>query len=273
MKKKIETLGTHAITLWVRWLAGLKVPVCLRATVWKFLGNRFGVNWAEVGLPLSQFARFQDFFTRTIDPDLRPIDAAADALVSPVDGTVHSVVPITGGQLFQIKGHRYSLQEFLGPWSSSTQGLEGGLAVTLYLSPKDYHHIHAPVDCELTEGCVVPGTLWPVNPWANHNVLDLYIRNERAGMRLQVGDHTVTFFMVGALCVGGIETRFCHRPKGAWSGKIDPIQSIRKGQELGQFLFGSTVVMLLPPSIRAMITVNEGDQVRVGQRIGTFKGA
>jgi phosphatidylserine decarboxylase len=249
----------------------------LREPVLRSLGNRFGVNWAEMPHAVGEFESWQAFFTRGLPAGARPVDASADAIVSPADGAVHSVVTIEQGQLFQIKGRHYTLHEFLGPWSARAAQLEGGTAVTIYLRPRDYHHVHAPVDGAVTDGCVIPGTLWPVNPWANRSVEDLYNRNERVGMRIAINQNGVQnvpyyYFMVGALCVGGIETVFCHRPTQAWEGPLGSPLSKTRGEELGQFLFGSTVIMLYPREARVSFQVDVGQEVRLGQRIGTLGG-
>lgn len=278
MKDALVRAVTHTVSRGAQFLAETRMAPALRGPILRTLGNRFGVNWAEMPQPVTEFESWQAFFTRGLPPGARSIDPSPEALTSPCDGAVHSVVPIERGELFQIKGRTYTLPDFLGPWAQRATELEGGTAVTIYLRPKDYHHVHAPVDGAVTEGCVIPGTLWPVNPWANRSVAQLYNRNERVGMRIVVNQNGVRdvpyyYFMVGALCVGGIETVFCHRPVQAWHGPLGSAMGKKRGEELGQFLFGSTVIMLFPKAAQVQFDVSVGQEVRLGQRIGTVGGS
>ena len=278
MKDAAVRALTHFVSRGAQFLAETRMAPGLREPLLRALGNRFGVDWSQMPQALDQFESWQAFFTRGLPPGARTVDSAPEALVSPCDGAVHSVVTIEQGRLFQIKGRAYTLSDFLGPWYARAAELEGGTAATIYLRPKDYHHVHAPLDGAVTEGRVIPGTLWPVNPWANRTVGDLYNRNERVGMRIALNQNGVRdvsyyYFMVGALCVGGIETVFCHRPIQAWDGPLGTPIARAKGDELGQFLFGSTVIMLFPRAAQVEFHVTVGQELRMGQRIGTIGGA
>lgn len=283
----MQRLATHGISRFMQLVSETTIPQSWREPILRKFGDAYGVDWAEVPDQLSNYKKFADFFSRGLPDGARQTETGKKTITSPVDGAVHSVVEISDGQMFQIKGQHYSATDFLGPYGGEAKDYEGGTAITIYLRPKDYHHVHAPIDCTVTDGCVVPGTLWPVNPWANKNVRKLYSKNERVGMRLlpklthpdgpnstEAGGATaansIWYFMVGALCVGGIETVFCYRPKNSWHGPIREGLTRKSGDELGQFLFGSTVVMLWPKSLDATFDVDVGDELRLGQAIGTM---
>lgn len=262
---------THLISRAVGMAAALPLPPGLRNVLLRSFGTLYGVNWDELDRQLGEYRSFQQFFTRNLPAGVRPLAVGENLLRSPVDGAVHSVVGIHAGELYQIKGRTYSLEQFLGPWSEAANELEGGQAATLYLRPKDYHHIHMPTQATVEAVCYIPGTLWPVNPWANRNVTHLYSRNERLGFRLRSDFGTWYLHMVGALCVGGMESVIVNRPKERMDKVLQNPVTLQAGDQLGQFLFGSTVVLLFPPDCRMIFAVKAEDEVRVGSLLATVK--
>ncbi|AWI55142.1 phosphatidylserine decarboxylase [Aquabacterium olei] len=226
--------GGALTTAFIRWFAG-----------------RYGVNMAEAAQPeLSSYTSFNEFFTRPLKPGARPI--ATTRLVCPVDGAVSQCGPIDRDQIFQAKGHSYSTTALVGGDRALAAQFEGGHFATLYLSPKDYHRIHMPCEGRLTRMIYVPGELFSVNPATARGVPGLFARNERVVCVFEGENGPFVLTLVGATVVGSMAT--------VWHGVVNPPRPgkvrewhyadqqivLRKGEEMGRFLLGSTVVMLFP---------------------------
>lgn len=195
---------------------------------------------------------FNDFFTRYLKPELRPLNAGDNALAHPVDGAISQLGDIEEGRIFQAKGHDYSLQELLGGDADDAKPFVNGRFATVYLAPKDYHRIHMPCDGVLRKMIYVPGDLYSVNPLTAANVPNLFARNERVVAIFDTDVGRMSMVLVGATIVASIGT--------VWSGTVTPptagrIQSwdyptqghgaihLKKGEEMGHFKLGSTVVL------------------------------
>jgi phosphatidylserine decarboxylase len=213
---------------------------------------RYKVNMAEAAQsnPAS-YATFNDFFTRPLKPGARPL-ARAD-WVCPVDGAISQIGPIAGDQIFQAKGHHYSATALVGGDAALAAQFQDGAFATLYLSPRDYHRIHMPCAGRLTRMIYVPGALFSVNPTTARGVPGLFARNERVVCVFQSEYGPFVLTLVGATIVGSMAT--------TWHGVINPPRpglvrewrydgadapQLAKGEEMGRFLLGSTVVMLFP---------------------------
>lgn len=217
-------------------------------------------------------------FTRALRPGARPLDPDPRAIVSPVDGTLSQIGPIADGRIVQAKGHDYSVRDLLGERGDLHRLFEGGGFATVYLSPKDYHRIHMPVSGDLIETRHLGGRLFSVNAVTAALVPDLFARNERVVTLFGTEAGPMALVLVGAIFVGGIET--------VWQGEIAPAPSaaacrrwpdqrvrLGRGEEMGRFNLGSTVVLLFPAGTMAWEAgLQPGDQVRMGQRIGTLLG-
>ncbi len=228
-------------------------------TTWvirKFVA-RYGVNMAEAADPeIGHYATFNDFFTRALKPGARPL-ADAD-LICPVDGAISQFGRLTGNagdQVFQAKGHQYSTTALLGGDPFQALPFAGGHFATLYLSPRDYHRIHMPCDGRLTRMTHVPGALFSVNPTTARGVPGLFARNERVVCFFEGPHGPFVLVLVGATIVGSMATVWhgmVNPPRPghvrSWTYDDSPGQSVvlRKGDEMGRFLLGSTVVMLFP---------------------------
>lgn len=260
------------LTAGVGVLARSRAPWTRHAIPW-FI-RRYGVNMAEAAQPdPAAYACFNDFFTRPLREDARPLSAAG--LVCPVDGAVSQCGPIEGEGLLQVKGHRYSASALLGGDAALAARFRNGDFATIYLSPKDYHRIHMPCAARLERMIHVPGALFSVNPVTVRGVPDLFARNERVVCVFEASFGPFALVLVGATIVGSMAT--------AWHGVVTPPRSttvrawryadrevrLKKGEEMGRFLVGSTVVLLFPKgSVRFAPAWEPRLPVRLGEAMG-----
>lgn len=261
-----------AYSAFVGSVAQRTLPGPLRALAYRAFARAVGANLEETELPLGEYSSLGEFFARKLRDGARSIDTAADAIISPCDGVIAARGEAVDGALVQAKGKQYALAELVAD-DALARSLVGGAYVTIYLSPKDYHRVHSPVDAELVSYDYIPGTLWPVNRWATNRRDALLARNERVVIRMNAGAlGTVCVVMVGAAGVGNI--RLAQAPDSASFRRLRERRQIehtglrvKKGDELGAFLLGSTVVMLFQPGAVSL----QGDVaqlVRFGERIG-----
>lgn len=212
--------------------------------------KKYGVSMDEalVSNPAS-YKTFNDFFTRKIKSELRPI-AQVD-LVSPVDGAISQLGKINIDQLHQAKGKSFTTTALLGGDTVLAERFTDGLFATLYLSPKDYHRIHMPCLGRLQKMIYIPGDLYSVNPLTARSIDKLFARNERVVCVFEGEQGPFVMVLVGATVVGSIKTVWhglvnSPRPVGLQTWKYNGDLVLQKGEEMGQFLLGSTVVMLFP---------------------------
>ena len=235
---------------------------------------KYGVNMAEALNPaLGSYTSFNDFFTRALREGARPL-AGVD-LICPVDGAISQCGPIQGGQIFQAKGHSYSAQALLGGDAALAAQFADGLFATLYLSPKDYHRIHMPCDGRLTRMIHVPGALFSVNPASARAVPGLFARNERVVCMFDSAHGPFALVLVGATIVGSMAT--------VWHGVVNPprpgkprdwrydssVIALKRGQEMGRFQLGSTVVLLFPKGAMSLAPDWHAERaIRMGEAMG-----
>jgi phosphatidylserine decarboxylase len=260
----------QALTSFAGWVAGKERGSVTTWIVRRFVA-KYDVNMAEaVESDISRYASFNDFFTRALKPGARPI---ADApLVSPVDGAISQFGPIAGHQIFQAKGHAYSTTALVGGDATLAALFKDGSFATLYLSPRDYHRIHMPCDGRLTRMVYVPGDLFSVNPTTARGVPGLFARNERVVCLFESDRGPFVLVLVGATIVGSMAT--------VWHGVVNPPRGgevrewryddreivLEKGEEMGRFLLGSTVVMLFPrPALAFNPDWAPGRMIRLGE--------
>ncbi|MBH0087245.1 phosphatidylserine decarboxylase [Psychrobacter sp. SCQQ22] len=216
------------------------------------------------------YESFNDFFTRELKDDARPIDTTADGIVSPADGVISQLGQIEDHKLLQAKGRYYDVGQLLAD-SEDGQYFADGSFTTVYLAPSNYHRVHMPFDGTLTKTRYVPGTLFSVNNTTADNVPDLFARNERLVCMFDTKYGKAAVVMVGAMIVAGIET--------VATGKIsrtDDIQeadhdmSFEKGDELGRFYLGSTAIVVLPKAAKAawQDSMKANSVVQMGQLLG-----
>jgi phosphatidylserine decarboxylase len=236
--------------------------------------RHYDVDLEEVQEDLSAFKTFNEFFTRTLKDGARPIASGAKTLVSPSDGLVVAAEDIgADGQIGQIKGTTYSLDSLLNdPHLAETY--VGGKQITIYLSPRDYHRVHAPLSGSVTRISHIAGQCFPVNEWAATHIENLYGLNERVLIEMLTSAYGhVGLVMVGAANVARISLAF-HELQSNNKTDGDTIEldgiALKGGEELGRFNLGSTVVLLLPKNDAFTLSCSTGDTVKMGQALGTI---
>ena len=235
----------------------------------------FDINMDEaISDDLASFDSFNAFFTRELKPEVRPLDTGDNTLISPADGVISQAGKISKNKILQAKNVDYSLARLVGD-SHQAKQYENGLFSTIYLSPKDYHRVHIPTDGQLLSTRYIPGELFSVNHQTAQMVPNLFARNERLVCEFkseQLGHFSVIF--VGAMLVAGIET--------IWSGMEKPGPGavrendfseqnlcFSKGDEIGRFVFGSTVILLFPENaISLENNIQSLNPVKMGEKIG-----
>ena len=256
----------RALSRFVGWAADRRIPPALRAPVYRTYSRLTGADLGEVRLPLAGFPSLGQFFVRELSDGARTFSRDPSDLCSPVDGTVQSLCRVERGSVFQAKGRAYALRDLLGGLADA-HDLEGGFAWTIYLSPRDYHRIHAPEACRLSAVEWLPGARWSVAPKVLDRRTVLSI-NERAVLQLETDRGRMWLVLVGALNVGrirvvGVEPS--HR------GALAPARIFARGAELARFEMGSTIVLIAPPGgARPIDGLAVGAHVRLGEPIGRF---
>ncbi len=243
-------LPKQALTAFAGLVAGARGGARTTRLIRWFVA-RYGVNMAEAADPaIDSYATFNDFFTRALKPGARPL--ASTDLICPVDGAISQCGAIERDRIFQAKGHHYTTTALLGGDRRLATHFENGSFATLYLSPKDYHRIHMPCDARLLRMLHVPGELFSVNQLTVRGVPGLFARNERVVCLFEGAHGPWVLTLVGATIVGSMAT--------VWHGAVNPPRvrqvrewryddrqlALQRGEEMGRFLLGSTVVLLFP---------------------------
>ncbi len=238
----------------------------------------YDVDVSEAVVPEGGYASFNEFFTRRLVPGARPVDPDPRSIVSPADGKVDDLGPIEVASTLTVKGKLYDVADLLSDPEAAAR-YEGGTFFVVYLSPRDYHRVHAPVDGPVERIRYVPGTLFPVNSIGTEHVPRLFARNERVAIvqkSPRFGE--VTTVMVGAIGVGRIGLSFDELRTN--SGDAPGVREygarapmLRRGDELGVFHLGSTAVVLVGPGHDLSFAVERGRAVRMGERVAGGAGA
>ena len=239
----------------------------------------FDVDLDEVKLDVpGDFATFNDFFIRELKDDAREIGDDDDAIVSPVDGTVSVAGTIQASSIFQAKGINYSLDDLLATDLDTAAGYIDGSFATIYLAPYNYHRVHAPLAGELTAARYVPGDLFSVNEATVSRVQGLFRRNERLVMHFRTATGPAALIFVGALNVGSISTPWTGEIRPRKDGVVDVLDisthptEVEKGDLLGWFNMGSTVILLLPAGACEWDDdLQPGETLRMGEEIGELR--
>lgn len=246
----------------------------LKSALIGWFARHYAIDLEEAEIQsLAEYPSFNAFFTRALRPGARRIDAREDAIVSPADGRLTQAETVTAGRLLQAKGFDYALAELLGASPQAVAGFEGGLAVTIYLAPHNYHRVHTPLAGELTEMRYIAGQRYGVNAATASWIDGLYCRNERLVCWFEAPFGRYALVLVGALNVSSISTSLTGEIRSGADRHWPDLEDARfaRGEEFARFNLGSTVVLVLPRACaRLEPSVHAGMSVRVGQRIGTI---
>jgi len=256
-------------------VARTPLPRFLRRPVYATFARRVGADLSEVERPLDEYGCLDDFFVRRLKPGARPIASDPDVVVSPCDGTIAESGAATAGHLIQAKGIDYKLASLI-PDASAAARFEGGVYLTIYLAPRDYHRVHFPADGGVNGFQHVPGALFPVNALAVRNIGGLFTLNERLITFVDTSFGEVALVMVAATGVGHMTVTYDSvETRGRGRGKARPGPRVRytgsrpveRGGELGAFHLGSTVVLLFEPGRVKLAPLAHGQRIRLGEPI------
>ena len=252
----------------VTWVKNLLISLISRIA---------GINYDEALSPdPADYASFNAWFTRALKPGARTFDPDPKAFLSPCDGKISETGGLDESRILQAKGKDYSVQDLLAGDPVCSQ-LADGYFSTIYLSPKDYHRIHMPLTGRLQRMIHVPGRLFSVAPYTARHVSRLFARNERVIAVFDTDAGPLVMVLVGAMLVSSTET--------VWAGEVTPTKnkevtvkdysseniSLAKGDEMGRFNMGSTVILLMPQgALKSQIKLSSGDVVKVGQKLGAI---
>lgn len=266
----------QTLTAMAGTLAEVKIPAVKNRLIKRFIA-RYGVNMSEAQEENPErYACFNDFFIRHLKPECRPLADAA--IVSPVDGVISELGRIEKGQLLQAKGRYYAVDEFLACEPALFEPFIEGRFATLYLSPKDYHRIHMPINATLKKMIYIPGRLFSVQPATARTVSRLFARNERLAVFFDTDAGLMAMVLVGAVIVGAIGT--------AWEGDLQRLSgrkefdytarplTLEQGEEMGYFKLGSTVVLMFADGkkVNWLPSLKAGDPLRYGEALAALSG-
>lgn len=255
-------------------VASLEPPRALLEGAIGLYVRAYRVDLSECEVPARGFRSFNEFFSRPLRDGARPLEGTASTMVCPADGKLEDEGPIEPGARFLVKGKPYDVGELLGAHDGADR-FDGGRFAVVYLSPRDYHRVHAPVSGRVSRARHVGGTLFPVNRIGLDHVPNLFAKNERVAVHQESERHgEVVTILVGAMVVGGIEVAFdpsirSNQGRGARGGgelRYDDVR-LERGAELGRFLLGSTAIVLTTPAARVTPAIAPGSTVRMGQAL------
>jgi len=258
----------RALTIFIGWLSKVEQPLvretCL--ALWKMFSD---LDLSEA--KKTHFRSVHDCFTRELKEGARPIDTDEQTMVSPCDAIVGACGTVRDGMVLQAKGFPYSLRDLLDD-PSLVQHYRDGSYVTLRLTSSMYHRFHAPHDCTVEQVTYISGDTWNVNPIALKRVENLFCKNERAVIRCRLAatDHLVTLVPVAAILVASIRLHFLDvllhlRYRGA---NVIPCNAkLSKGEEMGWFQHGSTIIIFAPPGLDFAAGIREGQRIKMGQAV------
>lgn len=275
MKNYLSVVLLHLFPkyTYTKWL-GKFVETSISRVFIKTFVRHYRIDLADSNKPIGDYATFGEFFRRSLRPGARPI---GDGIVSPVDGEVRAMGQLLHGEtLLQVKGRAYGLRELLADVNSGRYAqFVGGSYVTLYLSPRDYHRIHAPLDSVLIHHARVPGALFPVNSFSTRHIDGLFVKNERVVSYFRSKDGPYAMVMVGAAGVGTVKLTCVPLENASDSDeRVGNVREMpfRQGDEIGYFALGSTVILLFPKEPLVEWEVAFGQRVRMGETIARWSG-
>lgn len=267
----------RAVSEAIGWGVSLGIPAALRTVMLSRFANIYGIDVSEAEKPISEYAGFDEFFTRKLRPGARPLDDAPGRVISPADGTIVECGLATAGKLIQAKGSDFDLASLLDDAQAAAR-LEGGAYLITYLSPKDYHRVHSPVGGRVVGWRHVPGTLFSVGAASIRREPGLFVRNERFITLIEMdGGGLVAVVMVAAVGVGHVTVSYdpevaTHRPEFFRAAlrhrQYDQPKAIKRGDELGIFHLGSTTIAVFEPGRVQLDAMASGTSTKMGVGIG-----
>jgi len=240
----------------------------IKNTLIKWFIHRYKIDLGEFQRDaVKDYSTFNDFFTREIKPELRPVTDSKYEVVSPVDGIVVAFGRIHGDSIVQLKNSYYSLKQLVNENKELTRDYLDGYFITIYLAPYNYHRVHMPLDGTLKNSELIPGKIFPVNQNSVKKIPNLYIKNQRL---VNVFNNQISPFiliLVAALNVSSMTT--------AWQSKLEKNEKpiiLSKGEEMGQFNLGSTVLLLFPETseLQWFDNLKVGEKLKMGEMIAQF---
>ncbi|MCB1667549.1 MAG: archaetidylserine decarboxylase [Porticoccaceae bacterium] len=260
----LSRLGARLAESRIHWLKNWLI---------KGFSSVYKINLAEAeSANPDDYENFNAFFTRALKPDLRPVDSGPETVVSPADGAVSQIGNISTGAVFQAKGKSFTVEALLGANDQDSHAFQEGLFTTIYLSPQDYHRVHMPIEGRLLYCRYIPGKLYSVNNATASHIDGLFAKNERLVCVFDTPAGRCAVILVGAMMVAGIET--------VWHGQYTaqmPLTttytdrhsvSLKKGEELGRFKFGSTVILLFEKdAVEWQPHFQHGSTTRMGEKL------
>jgi len=275
LKLLFYVIPHHAISRVVYLVTRLRGPQVEPMIAW--FVKKYGVDMSDAKeSEIGYYQTFNEFFTRPLKQGIRPIAPGDNTLACPCDGKVSQAGPVRSGSIMQAKGRAYSALELLGGDKTMAAEFADGRFATIYLAPHDYHRMHMPLDANLVRMIHVPGRLFSVAEWTVEEIPQLFARNERLVCYFETAAGPMAMVLVGAINVSAIET--------VWSGQVVPPRAkkisefdyshtrktIEKGDEMGRFNMGSTVILLTGKNVEWLPHIKNGQKVKMGQLIGHF---
>jgi len=269
-------LPHHLISRVVYYITRLRGPMV--QPMIDYYIKKFDVDMTEAAYENTQFyATFNEFFTRPLKQKARPVAQTKNTLSCPADGTISEAGSIQQRQIFQAKGHFYTTTELLGGDTSMSALFENGRFATIYLAPKNYHRVHMPTHGLLKKMIHVPGRLFSVAPWTVGTIPGLFTGNERVACLFATEAGPIAMVLVGAINVAAIETVWAGLvtpPKGKKINDFDYSHTRKiyaRGDEMGRFNMGSTVILLAAKNVEWLEKIRAGQTVKMGELIAKFR--
>jgi phosphatidylserine decarboxylase len=271
----MRLLPKSALSTVVGMATRAPVPARVHQAAMRLFAARYKVALDEAEGTLADYPTFGEFFTRKLKPGARTIDPGASVIASPVDAKVSQAGQIERGQCLQAKGISFPVDKLLGDARRALE-FEGGSFATLYLSPRDYHRFHAPLACEVTGYTYMPGEFWPVNEASVRTKDALFSVNERLVTWLDTKAGKLAYVAVGATCVARIHAAYdavvTHTGGGPKTVSYERPMRLEKGDEVGMFEMGSTVILLFQRGrVKWDASLVPGAVVTLGQRLGVYQ--
>jgi phosphatidylserine decarboxylase len=253
----------NLLSYWVGKFIHFRFPQPIRGVLIRAFAHLYRIKVEEASKPIDSYESVGDFFIRQLKPGVRPIGAAD--YIHPADSKMTARGVVVGQQLIQAKGSTYPLGAFLQ--DALVDRWQKGYFITYYLCPTDYHRVHSPVDGVIKEVRYVPGNLWPVNDWSVTNISELFVKNERVVIEIETLRGPVAVVLVGATNVGSIRLTFepslrtnhTHKREPNKITYVEP-QPVKKGDELGMFCMGSTVIVVTTSAWDELKTITQSSE-------------